>query len=67
MPEEMDHNNFDLIEDFIEPVSSFLYRHNLLNSIENKIIKFSDELYEIPNYISDKTQSDYVTKMRIKF
>jgi len=48
----MDHNTFKLIEDFVEPVSSFLYRHNLLISQELKVIKLNDDLFNIPEYIS---------------
>ena len=69
MPEEMDHNNFDMIEDFIEPVSSFLYRHNLLisNTDDKKSIKLSEELFQIPEYIGKSNRNEYVTKMLIKW
>jgi len=64
----MDHNNFDIIMDFIEPVSSFLYRHNLLISThDSKVIKLSDDLYKIPEYIGKSCQNDYVTKFLIKW
>ncbi len=69
LPEEMDHNNFDIIEDFIEPVSSFLFRHNLLTNkdIETKKIKLNEELFNIPEYISKSSRNDYVTGILIKF
>jgi fermentation-respiration switch protein FrsA (DUF1100 family) len=52
LPEEMDHNDFNLYDDFLEPIHSFLKRHNLLNSA-TKRIEILKELYEVPEYMSD--------------
>jgi fermentation-respiration switch protein FrsA (DUF1100 family) len=53
LPEEMDHNSFDLYEDFLEPIEGFLKRHSLSKSCSNKIIEIGKKLFEIPEYILD--------------
>lgn len=53
IPEEMDHNEFDLYEDYLDPISKFLKRHSLFtHSYKNKIL-FDSKLYEIPDYLID--------------
>ena len=50
-PENMNHNDFGVYEDLIEPLFNFMKRHNLFNSINNEpkiILPLS--LYDIPNY-----------------
>jgi len=69
----MDHNEFNIYEDFLEPISLFLKRHNLMNQSSNKIIEFKEALYTLPDYLenSDLTSSlkknDYVSKFLRKF
>lgn len=53
LPEEMDHNEFNLYEDFLEPIMQFLKRHNLLNQTSFEQIDFGKDLFEIPDYITD--------------
>ncbi len=53
LPEEMDHNEFNLYEDFLEPITNFLKRHNLLNLISTKQIDIKPEFFEVPDYITD--------------
>ncbi len=53
LPEEMDHNEFNLYEDFLEPITNFLKRHNLLNLLSSKQIEIKPEFFEVPDYITD--------------
>jgi hypothetical protein len=53
LPEEMDHNEFNLYEDFLDPIQSFLKRHNLMNSTSSGKIEISKELFETPDYLLD--------------
>jgi fermentation-respiration switch protein FrsA (DUF1100 family) len=59
LPEEMDHNEFNMYEDFLEPITDFLKRNSLLNLDSTKKIEFSPEFFEIPEYITDP---DYMKK-----
>jgi hypothetical protein len=65
LPEEMDHNEFNLYEDFLEPISNFLKRHNLLNLSGSSKVVLSKEFFEIPEYMSDPDnlkKKDYMSK-----
>jgi fermentation-respiration switch protein FrsA (DUF1100 family) len=53
LPEDMDHNEFNLYEDFLEPISNFLKRHNLLNSVNMNKVEIHKELFITPEYILD--------------
>lgn len=56
IPEGMDHNEFDLYEDYLDPISSFLKRHfaNYDNyNNQQKKINIKTELFEIPDYLID--------------
>ena len=53
LPEEMDHNEFNLYEDFLEPITNFLKRHSLLTQVGNKSIEINDIFFEIPDYMND--------------
>jgi fermentation-respiration switch protein FrsA (DUF1100 family) len=53
LPEDMDHNEFNLYDDFLEPITNFLKRHNLLTSINTNKVEIGKELYETPEYILD--------------
>jgi fermentation-respiration switch protein FrsA (DUF1100 family) len=53
LPEEMDHNEFNLYEDFHDPIQSFLKRHNLLNITNSNKIEINKELFETPEYMLD--------------
>jgi fermentation-respiration switch protein FrsA (DUF1100 family) len=73
IPEDMDHNEFNIYEDFLEPISQFLKRHNLINQSSTKIIEFKELLYMLPDYLenSELTSSlkkkDYVSTFLRKF
>jgi len=66
-PEEMDHNDFNPHEDFLEPIHSFLKRNNLLNTSDDKKSKIPAELVIIPEFyykmkeVNIKPQKDIVT------
>ena len=59
LPEEMDHNEFSLYEDFSEPITNFLKRHNLLVFSSTNKFKLIQEIFDIPEYILDP---DYAKK-----
>jgi len=67
----MDHNEFNIYEDFLEPISLFLKRHNLMNQSSSKIIEFKDSLYNLPDYLENSDSSlkkkDYVSSFLRKF
>jgi fermentation-respiration switch protein FrsA (DUF1100 family) len=68
LPEEMDHNEFNLYDDFLEPISKFLLRHNLLKNNMVEKIHFKKEAYEVPEYIIDPNndsfkKKDFLTKV----
>ncbi len=72
LPEDMDHNEFNLYEDFLEPISNFLKRHNLLNSINMNKVEIFKELFDTPDYILDPNneaskKKDIVSKFLRKF
>lgn len=69
----MDHNDFNIYDDFLEPILNFLKRHNLLNAIndENQI-KIPLELFEIPIYYIEKEtvpprEKDFISHYLRKF
>lgn len=52
LPEEMDHNEFNAYEDFLEPITNFLKRHSLLYFPSDFIkIDIKQEFFEIPEYM----------------
>jgi len=53
LPEEMDHNEFNLYEDFLEPISNFLKRHGLLSSGIKAKIYIEKQFFDIPEYVTD--------------
>lgn len=66
LPEEMDHNIFNIYEDFLEPICLFLKRQNLTYPSNEKVSIIPIELYDLPKYLIDgdneKLQnSDFVT------
>jgi fermentation-respiration switch protein FrsA (DUF1100 family) len=68
LPEEMDHNEFNLYEDFLEPITNFLKRHSLLNISSSNKITFAKELFEIPDYVTDPSNDSIKKKdMMSKF
>ena len=66
LPENMNHNDLQIYEDFLEPIESFLKRHNLLNYKEKEII-IDKKFFEIPDYLENKDQginnNDWVSSM----
>ena len=65
LPEEMDHNEFNIYDDFLEPIMSFLKRQNLNLSSCKIMITIPSELYSIPHYLQEASESlkqtDYVS------
>lgn len=65
LPEDMDHNDFNVYDDFLEPIMSFLKRHNLSSSSNNKTVTIPSELFSIPIYMQETTEklknTDYVS------
>ena len=51
MPEQMDHNQFDYDNDFIQPFKDFLRRHTSFNSSDTMKYVFPTSFYEIPPQI----------------
>lgn len=66
IPEGMDHNEFDLYEDYIEPINMFLKRNYLLLSEISERIIIKPELFDIPDYLIDPNEQikkkDYMSK-----
>lgn len=53
LPEEMDHNEIHIYDDFLEPVTSFLQRHSLL-ALKTELKKeFNEDVYETPKQLED--------------
>lgn len=67
LPEEMDHNEFNVYEDFLEPITNFLKRHSLLYfNTESKKIELKQEYFDIPEYMMDPDnikKKDVMSKM----
>ena len=53
LPEDMDHNEIHIYDDFLEPVTSFLQRHSLLHLKEDKKKVFDSKIFEIPKHLED--------------
>ena len=53
LPENMNHNDVHIYDDFFEPISSFLKRHHMLNNKNNKI-KIDDKFFETPEYLKNR-------------
>jgi len=74
-PEDMDHNDFNIYDDFLEPILTFLKRHNLLTAInEEKHITIPSEVFEIPEYLvnteketTSSKKKDYISHYLRKF
>ena len=56
LPENMNHNDVNIYEDFYEPINNFLKRHNMLNYKE-KEIDIDSKFFEIPDYLQNKDDS----------
>ncbi len=68
LPENMNHNDVHIYDDFLEPISKFLKNHNLVN-VDKGEIYIDEKLFEIPEYLlkgewnnMDKT-SEFVRKL----
>lgn len=53
LPEDMDHNEFDIYTDFLEPITGFLKRNSLLNDLGKNYVELSEKYFDIPDYITD--------------
>ncbi len=67
LPEDMDHNDFNIYEDFLDPISEFLNRNSLINSNSWKLkVEIPSIYFEIPEYITDPenmAKKDMMSKM----
>jgi fermentation-respiration switch protein FrsA (DUF1100 family) len=66
IPEEMDHNEFDLYEDYLEPIKMFMKRNYLTITDNKEKIYIKQELFDIPDYLIDPNEQikkkDYMSK-----
>lgn len=66
IPEEMDHNEFDLYEDYLEPIAMFMKRNYLTIPDDKEKIMINQELFDIPDYLIDPNEQnkkkDYLSK-----
>lgn len=53
LPENMNHNDVHLYDDFLEPITSFLKRHHMMNSKKTQI-KIDESFKELPEYLKNK-------------
>jgi acetyl esterase/lipase len=53
LPENMNHNDVQIYDDFLEPISSFLKRHHMLNYKKEKV-NIDQKFFELPDYLKDK-------------
>ena len=68
LPEEMDHNNFNIYEDFLEPILSFLKRHDLIIVDEENEFSFPKDAFITPDSIlNEGKQKDKVSQMLRNF
>ena len=71
LPEDMDHNEFNVYEDFLEPITNFLKRHSLLYfNNDYKKIEYKIEYFETPEYMTDPEnlkKKDVMSKILRKF
>ena len=68
LPDDMDHNEIHIYDDFLEPLTTFLQRHKLLHSEkDDKKIEFSKDLYKIPETSKVETKKDLLTHLARKF
>ena len=56
LPENMNHNDVNIYEDFLEPINNSLRRHNMLNYKE-KEINIDKKFFEIPDYLLNKDEN----------
>jgi fermentation-respiration switch protein FrsA (DUF1100 family) len=56
LPEDMNHNEFNIYDDFLEPIVNFLKRQNLTSSSTSKSITIPPELYNTPFYFTETNE-----------
>lgn len=56
LPENMNHNDVDIYDDFLMPIQNFLKRHNMLNYKEEEI-NIDKKFFEIPDYLENKDEN----------
>ncbi len=68
LPDDMDHNEIHIYDDFLEPLTTFLQRHKLLQSDKDeKKIEFNKDLYKIPETNKVEMKKDLLTHLARKF
>ena len=53
LPENMNHNDVHIYDDFLEPITSFLKRHHMLNYKKEKV-NIDQKYFEFPEYLKNK-------------
>ena len=53
LPENMNHNDVHIYDDFLEPITSFLKRHHMLNYKKEKV-QIDEKYFEFPDYLINK-------------
>lgn len=49
-PPEMTHNDFDFLQDILNPIQKFLLQYNVVDDDEAKLLKFDEKFYTPPAY-----------------
>jgi len=66
LPEDMDHNDFSMYDDFLDPICDFFKRLNLMNENSKTKITFPKEIFDIPEELMQEKeikQTDSVSKL----
>ena len=53
LPENMNHNDVHIYDDFLEPITGFLKRHHMLNYKKEKV-NIDEKYFEFPDYLINK-------------
>ena len=68
LPEEMDHNEINIYDDFLEPLTTFLQRHSLLMNSDSDRKHLPKELFDIPvKFQVMKKNKDLMTSVVRKY
>ena len=57
LPENMNHNDVHIYDDFLDPINKFLRNHNLIH-VDKGNIFIDDKLFEIPQYLKNGNLSN---------
>jgi esterase/lipase len=65
LPENMNHNDVHIYDDFLEPITTFLKRHHMTNYKKEKI-NIDEKYFELPEYLKNKgdlSNKDFVSNL----